>query len=187
MTIKKKIDLLKTKNILEKYSIILFFQHNNCTVADWSKLKSNVTQFDNTKIYIIKNSIVQKILLNDNVYSEKEIKNLFQGPNFLIGCNNLDQVDYVFKLIQSNSNIIFLGGFYENQIINHLDLEKLLQLKNQGISVNGFLEQIFSTNYSIYLNLLRCVNSNLDLNCLTIPKYQLIYCLDQLKNKKKNL
>lgn len=187
MTIKKKIDLLKTKNILKNYPIILFFQHNNCTVADWAHLKTNIVQINGVKMHIIKNSIVQKILLNDTLVSPEKIKNLFQGPNFIIGCHNVEHIDSIFKLIKPNSNTIFIGGLFENQVINHLDLEKLLTLKHQAFSTNILLQQIISNNYSVYLNLLKSVNTNSYLNNLMLPMFQLVQCLNQLKNQKNKL
>lgn len=187
MNLKKKIDLLKIRKICTKYPIILFFQHNNYTVADWCILKNKMLQIEDIKLSIIKNSIVQKILLDNNIVSYEKMKNILQGPNFLIGCHNIDQFDYIFKVINSNSNTLFIGGLMENQVINHLDLEKLLQLQNQAVSKNTVLQQVVFTNYQIYLNFIKLVNINLYLNNLTLPAYKFIECLELLKHQKEHV
>ena len=191
MTTKKKIDLLKTYSLLDKYPIILFFQHNNLSVTDWSKLRTNVAKIKDTKILITKNSIVEKVLLDTNQnknlstplneFMGTKIKTLFQGPNFILGCHNLDQLDMIWKYIKTTSNIIFVGGLFENQVITHLDLEKLLELKNYGVSKNMLLQELLYNTLNINSSFMRLLKDSMNINSVTMIPITLLNCLNQIK------
>lgn len=195
MTIKKKIDLLKTYSIFEKYPIILFFQHNNLSVTDWSILRTNISKITNTKILITKNSIVEKILIDShqnknfsiskNKFMGTKIKTLFQGPNFIIGCYNLDQVDLINKCIKNTSNIIFVGGLFEKQIINHLDLKKLLELKSYGVCKNTLLQELCYNTLNINSNFMKLLKESININPITSIPFTLLNCLNQIKIQQK--
>lgn len=195
MTTKKKIDLLKTSNIFKKYPIILFFQHNNLTVRDWSHLRTNITQINDTKLFITKNSIIEKVLLeykNNFLVQESNINNLepnlfniFQGPNFILACHTLDQVESVWKVTKSSSKVLFVGGLFHNQLITHLDLEKLLQLKNYGISREMLLQQLFYNILNINSSLIPILKTNTIIDHLTISKTMLVSSIAAVEQKKK--
>ena len=59
---------------------------------------------------------------------DERVKNLFQGPTFLIGCNTIEQLKKIKNLMKNFSNFIFIGGVYKNQTISHYTLEKLVKL-----------------------------------------------------------
>lgn len=227
MTTKKKIDLLKTRDIFKKYPIILFFQHNNLTVNDWSNLRNNIKQINETTIFITKNSIVEKILseniLSQNKFLEskscmriqnasslpnktrinnpkfknlvsthsfrvnelEKIHNIFQGPNFILGCQTIEQLNSIWNLIKSMSNIIFVGGLFHNQLITHLDLEKLLQLHNCGISTNTLLQELFFNALNIESSMLKLLNANFIIQTLKLSQLKSIHSLTQIQDLLK--
>lgn len=177
---KKKISVLKTKNFFEKYPILLFLQHNNCTTKEWSDFKKK-----NVEFLVLKNSIpkivrcldtsqtedndsITKNQILDNVkginssdnfsaLGHDKITRLFQGPSIALGCRDIDQLDKVWTFLKSQSNLVFVGGFLENQTLNHLDVEKLLKI-NHSI-YNVLLSQLNVQN-ELYGTLKNSINLN---------------------------
>jgi hypothetical protein len=183
--IKKKIDYSKTRDILKKYPIILLFQHNNCTVTDWYKLKTNIAQYSpqqQSKILCIQNSVANKIFSTDSRFSSTcpKAQNLFQGPNLLVGCTTLDQLDNIWNCISYNSQIIFVGGFYQNIHLTHLDLKVLQQLKKQGVYSQALLQQLFYKNLHINSTLLPVLYTTIEYNFIMNLRLQLYSCIARI-------
>lgn len=183
---KKKISVLKTKNFFEKYPILLFLQHNNCTTKDWSDFKKKNVEFlvlknsipkivrclENDQAESIKSSPNQrfganwnntsgndKVLGNSNfsALSYDKVNALFQGPSIALGCRDIEQLDKVWTFLKSQSNLVFVGGFLQNQVLNHLDIEKLLKI-NHSI-YNVLLSQLNVQN-ELYGTLKKSLNLN---------------------------
>ena len=174
---KNKIHLLKTTNFFREYPIILLLQHNNLKVSEWSNLRLHLKQMNNVNLLIGKNSVIEKALLP--LFKNQNLKYLFQGPSSFIGCQEISQLKDICNFSKSIPNIIFIGGImtssksenFRNQFLNHLDLEKLVQLDN-----------------SIYVNLLNVLNSknniydllqkSLDLNYFLNIQTSFVSCLN---------
>ena len=73
------------------------------------------------------------------------------------------------------STFFFIGGFFNQKIINHLDFEKLLQL-DSSIYVNLITQysnpvvQMFLFNVIVKIKFLKCFQNNL-LNLLNVYKH----------------
>ncbi len=182
---KKKISVLKTKNFFEKYPILLFLQHNNCTTKDWSDFKKK-----NVEFLVLKNSIPKIVRCleidqagssaNDKVFdnsnfsalSHDKVNALFQGPSIALGCRDIEQLDKVWTFLKSQSNLVFVGGFLENQVLNHLDIEKLLKINhsiyNVLLSQLNVQNQLYGTlKESLNLNYLNQISQSF-LNTLSV-------------------
>lgn len=191
MTTKKKIDLLKTYSFFDKYPIMMFFQHNNLSVTDWSNLRTNISKITETKILITKNTIVEKVLLDNNknknfstTLTDPKIKTLFQGPNFILGCQNLEQLELIWNDLKKNSNVIFVGGLFENQIITHLDLKKLLELKNYGNNKNMLLTDLFYNTLNINSSFVKLIKNDMNINPISMIPLTLVNSLNQIQNQQ---
>ena len=175
---KKKINKIKTQKFLKKFSIKFLLQHKNFTVKNCFDLKTKIQEIgeDSVEIFTIKNSLLKKSLFTLN--SQQEVHFLCQGPNFLIGCKNKNHLKPIWNFINSNSKLNFISCFYENQLVNHLDLEVLLK-----------------TDFSIYSNLVDILNKKTELYNLLqreLTLYPLmalqshsITVLEHLKQSKK--
>lgn len=142
----------KTENFIKQYPIIFLIQHHNFSVIDWFNFKQNLQEIlsnssnnlSTSQIEILnrKNSLLKKVL-NQSFKGKnlKSLDSLFQGPNFLLGCENDDHLKIIWNSINSNSKLLFISCFYRNTLLNHLDLSILLE-----------------TNSSIYSNLLYNLN-----------------------------
>jgi hypothetical protein len=189
---KKITTLLQTQYFINKFPILLLLQHNNFTVKDWciyrkkiQEISSNSiqngvcykTSCNQLEIFNVKNSVLKKSLLNTDrfpISTKNTLHFLCQGPNFLIGCKNLDHLNAIWNFIHSDPKCIFISCIYHNQLYSHLDLEKLLE-----------------TNNSIYLQLIEHCNKKTDLYStlrqnlylypLYSPGYNLINILSQYK------
>lgn len=175
---KKKINKIKTQKFLNEFSIKFLLQHNNFTVKDWFDLKKKIQEIgeDSVEIFTIKNSLLKKSLFTLN--NQEEFQFLCQGPNFFIGCKNKNHFKPLWSFINSNPKLNFISCFYENQLVNHLDLEVLLK-----------------TDFSIYSNLVDILNKKTELYNLLqheLTLYPLmalqshsITVLEHLKQSKK--
>jgi hypothetical protein len=67
-SLKNIYNLEKTLNFFKKYPVILMYQHNNLTVKQIINLKVELQIFDNIKILIAKNSIVDRFFLENVFY-----------------------------------------------------------------------------------------------------------------------
>ena len=172
---KKQINLLKIQNFFVEYPIILLLQHNNLKVSDWSHLRVNIKQMQNADLLIVKNSVIEKAILP--FFNEKNIENLFQGPSFFIGCQNMSQLKHIWNFSKSMPNVIFVGGIMTKQFLNHLDIEKLLQL-NDSIYVT--LVEVLNTKNNVY-NLLQ---KSLDFNYFSHIQESFVSCLNEISIKK---
>lgn len=125
-------NLEKTKIFFKEYPFIMIYQHNNLTVKHCIDLKVRLESLNNVKIFTVKNSIVDKVCCSflQNKQVTNEIQNLLQGPLFLLGCHNLEEVKTVWNVLKTSSSFLFLGGQFDNQLYTHLDLQKSLEINN---------------------------------------------------------
>lgn len=183
MTIKKKnLHFLQIQKFLKNYKWIIFLQHNNLGVKNWSKLRIELKS-QQSEILLFKNTIMKNSLatyfLKKNSGLIDSINFLFQGPSFACGCNNLVEMQNILNILKSTENILVIGGIYSNQIVNHLDLEKLIKLDD---SIYPKFLNIFSQKNDLDTIL----NSSINLNILNQVQSNFLFCLTQLQYNLKN-
>lgn len=140
---KKKIHKIKTETFLNEFPTLFLLQHNNFTIQDWFDFRQKLQEMEITvsnkkklvinkqnslggiEIFNVKNSILKKILTN--VDSSKTLESICQGPNFILGCKNHTHLKSLWSFIKSNPKLIFISCFYNNKLLNHLDIETLLE------------------------------------------------------------
>lgn len=162
--LKKQIIIQKGFTFLNKKPIILLYHFNNISIKNWHLLRNKLKKLEDVETLVIQNKIVKKlqstsvitidkinhqtsltfvsqekqVLQNKNIH---ELKNLFQGPTFIIGCNTNDQLKGIFNIVKDYSNILFIGGLYNNQKISHYTLDKILKLNDSvKLELIQFLE-----------------------------------------------
>ena len=59
---KKRIVILKTKFFFDTYPILLFVQHNNLSIKEWSQLRLALKALKNINLYGLKNSIAANFI-----------------------------------------------------------------------------------------------------------------------------
>ena len=201
----KNLTFLRTQRFLETYPILFFFQHNNLSVSQWKKLKtiknceflvvknsvlrhligltSDIkhisSKYDRnmkkvkTQLIHEKNEMNGKATPTINEYST----NLFQGPCFILGIKDSSQLKILKNLQNQKLPIFFVGGLVNNHILNHLDIEKWVQL-----DINTYTPFVSSLNQSFLLVNTFSVNSLLYINTL---RSSLVNALEFLKIKLK--
>ena len=149
---KKKLTQFKTKQFLNKFPIILIFQQTDFTVTDWLHFRKTLhqqitsqfhSQVVDCEILKVKNCVLKKIfstspdlsLLSASYKQEHSVPLVFQGPNCLIGCQNLEQLKIVWNFLNSPSKLdqfgnkkIFISCLFYNKLWNHLDIQALLKI-----------------------------------------------------------
>lgn len=187
---KKDIHFLKTKKFLENYPIIVFLHHNNLKVNDWAELKislnaitpqtleNNIISKENN-VFLFKNNIMKKVLLSLSLTNSntQSLSYMFQGPSFAFGCKDLSQLKILWNKLKSIPNVIILGGICSNIVLNHLDLEKYLNLNDTQVFSNLILNLDVSNFYS---TLKKIPNFQI----LNQVQLNLITCLLHLQNNK---
>lgn len=183
MTLKRKnLLVLKTQSFVFKYPLIVFLQHNNLKVTDWSDLRLKLKEIHDSNLFLFKNSIMKnvlmQILLPNSNFNNQTINYIFQGPSFAFGCKTTTDLKNLYKIIDATPNLVVIGGFYSKQIINHLDIKKLLSL-NPNQLYNPLLN-ILQTP----VQLCTILEQTSSLDSLLNVQLNLLTCLGYLKNVK---
>ena len=124
----KKTTLLKTEKFISLYPNILFFQHMNLSVKQWSNLRVQLKQIEKTDLLLLKNSIIETTILKQTLPEKENLQKIFQGPCFAIGFFQHSQLSAIMTLLDKVSNIYLVGGIVNNTLVTHLDILKYLKL-----------------------------------------------------------
>lgn len=167
--------LEKTKKFLKKYRFVMIYQHNNLTVKQHIECFQSL-KIDEIKTLVVKNSIVDQVLLkSENI----QLKNVVQGPLFLIGCQNLEQVQTIWNSLKTSLNFLFLGCLINNHIYTHLDIQKSFQLTST-IYYEYFAVLDEMLNFKILVDYQKMIGQSLDTT-------RFLSILSLFLNKKNNL
>ena len=169
--------LEKTLSFFQEYPIILIYQHNNLTVKQHIDLKIKLQQQDNVKTLIVKNSILEKVCsslgqdIKNSTYqdsrdkvkidnNENKLQNLLQGPVFLLGFHQLEELKTIWDILKMTPNFVLLGGQVYNQLYTHLDIKSSLELNNTIYHDLLYVinQQINNQNNILYYNILSVFN-----------------------------
>jgi hypothetical protein len=201
MNNKTKINKIKLKTLLKKFPILVVIQHNNFTVKDWFELKQQINQLSpqlssnfllnqrledsqpHLKILSIKNSLLKYVLLETlstqgNSFDDNLVKTLCQGPNLLIGCQSVEQLKSLFKLVSTSTKYLFISCFYNNQLLTHLDLKVLLK-------TNSSIYQCFISCLDKKTELYNTLQTHLEFQPLQNVQTNLLAIFSTLKNFKR--
>ena len=165
----KKINTLRVKNkIAGKIVYINTKKNNNLEYIKGDACKNLLyceynTNSKNTPVTCNQKCIGVSMVI-ERVYT------LFQGPTFLMGIDSPEYLKQLFNVIKKQNKLIFVGGFYRNKEINHLDLEYLLKIE-KGVDT----ELVNSIQSSLYLSILSLNSVNL---------YYLLKCYQNKKSLK---
>ena len=182
--LKNKIISHNISTFLEVHLLLFFFNYNHMSIEEWRIIKSELGQIEKYKYKFFKNQIsnnfikkskqtftsfsIDKKQNNDKKKPEFEkLSTLFQTPTFLMGINSLEKCKQVFDLTKKHKKLIFVGGIYQNQIINHLDLDYLLKVQEFA-----------------YPTLLSNLQYNLELSPVTNTLIRLCHLLEFYQEKK---
>lgn len=196
---KKKIDKIKTQSFLKEFPIIFLLQHNNFTINDWSDFRQKIQkiqeieenslntkdksleldQKSNTiKVLTIKNSLLKKILQTSYPLNNTNVMNwsfILQGPNFIVGCKNENNLEGVWNSIKLNPKLLFISCLYKNQLLNHLDFESLLK-------TNSSIYQQLMFDLDKTTQLYNFLQFNLSLQPINFIQQDFVTTLSLIKN-----
>ena len=172
---KKRIVILKTQTFFDTYPILLFVQHNNLSIKEWSQLRLELKAFKNISIYGLKNSIAANFINTYDTTNKYKSNFIFQGPCAVIGCLQQSDLHNVIHILKSTPKVIIVGATYNKEICTHLDIKKLCTL-DSSVYVSVLQTLQLSKNLSSQLEnylrfqILQQVTRNL-LNCLYLIKH----------------
>lgn len=105
-----------------------------------SQLKNTENVKKQIKTLFTENGDLQTEIKNYKLCGRKVVKknsffskcySLLQGPTLLIGCKSIKQMFYFTQLLNKKNDFLLLGGFYQKQVINHIDVHRLVHLEHQ--------------------------------------------------------
>ncbi len=210
ISLKKQLYILKIQQLFTENSIVLIYQYNHINVQDCYNLKIQVKSIKNL---VVKNTLFFKAfesnskknlfflelesqpLISEKINGDKKnifsingkqllkMNFLFQGPILLIACNSLSQLKNSAEFLQNNHKFLFLGAVFKNQIINHLDLKKLLEIDNKVYEnfLKIFMQNFQTLNFKNNFNKLLPFLQNLNFS----KENDLLFSLNTLKNVHK--
>lgn len=175
---KQSIAFLKTQKFLQTYPTILFFQHNNLSVKQWLDFGIQLKSFQDTGLLVLKNTLIENLLVQQKYSNKDNFISLFQGPCFALGFSNISQIKDILKITKQTTPIFLLGGIYNNQLINHLDISKILQLDEK-------VHEVLITNLNQSTRLHNILSTPGDKSCMQLDQVaqNLLHCLHVLKLK----
>ena len=175
----QNITLLKIEKFVHTYPNIIFFQHNNLSVKQWSQLRIQLKQIKKSNLLVLKNSIIETVILEQNSSRKSQLDNIFQGPCFAIGFLQETQLSEIIRLTQSISNIYLLGGKFNEKLLTHLDILKFLQL-DKTVYYN-FIDNL--NQPQLFSNTLQ---NSIELSVLKQVPLNFLHCLEVLKLKRQS-
>jgi ribosomal protein L10 len=146
---KKNFQLKLLKEILESQSFFGFLSVNSFTVKDKIELKIQLKKlgFD---FKVLKNGLLAKVLEKE-LPQYKNMEALSQGFSIIIysiedsEIIDLSKLKGLAKFLKNESNLLFLGGLYDDKLINKAFMKDLLSLKS---SVEVYSDLISTMNQS---------------------------------------
>jgi hypothetical protein len=175
---KKRIVILKTKFFFDTYPILLFVQHNNLSIKEWSQLRLALKALKNINLYGLKNSIAANFINTYDTTNKYKSIFIFQGPCAVIGCLQQSDLRNVISILNSIPKLIIVGAIYNKEIYTHLDISKLCTL-DSSVYVSVLQSLQLSKNLSSQLE------SYLRFVILQQVTKKLLNCLDSIKHTKR--
>ena len=166
--LKKKLISHNISRFLEENLLVFFFNYNHINTEEWHLIKNQLSKVEKVNTRVVKNGIANNVIRKKNLcekrnYNIEKLSTLFQGPTFLIGIKDSKECEPVFNIIKKQKKCVFVGGLYQGQLINHLDVEYLLKVEKVA-----------------YTNLLSTLQSTLHLTPITTNLVQLYYFVKML-------
>ena len=172
--LKKNLIFHNISNFLKKNLLVFFFNYNHINTEEWHVIKNQLSKIKQVKTLVVKNRIGKNVIRkknsckNEKIDKIEKLSTLFQGPTFLIGIASSQECEPVFSVIKKQKKCIFVGGLYQGQLINHLDVKYLLKVEKGA-----------------YANLISTLQSTLNLTPITTNRVQLYYLLKCYQDIKK--
>ena len=170
--LKKKLISHNISRFLEENLLVFFFNYNHINTEEWHLIKNQLSKVEKVHTRVIKNGIANNVIRKKKekiYYNIEKLSTLFQGPTFLIGISSVKELKPVFNIIKKQKKCVFVGGLYQGQLINHLDVEYLLKVEK--VAYTNLLSTLQSTLY------LTPITTNLE------NIYSLLKCYTSVKKK----
>ncbi len=176
--LKKKIIFQNISKFLEKNLLIFFFNYNHINTEEWGVIKNQLSKIKKVNTLVVKNRIGKNVIRKKNSCKKRDeeinkiekLSTLFQGPTFLIGIASSQECEPVFSVIKKQKKCIFVGGLYQGQDINHLDVKYLLKVEKGA-----------------YTDLISTLQSLLYFTPISTNRVQLYYLLKSYQDIKERV
>ncbi len=176
--LKKKIIYHNISNFLQKNLLVFFFNYNHINTEEWGVIKNQLSKITRVDTLVVKNRIGKKVIRKKNTFKKcdqeidkiEKLSTLFQGPTFLIGIASSQDCEAVFSVINKQKKCLFVGGLYQGQLINHLDVKYLLKVEKVA-----YTDLISTLQYPLYLT------------PITTNRVQLYYLLKCYQDNKERV
>ena len=175
---KRRVVILKTKTFFDTYPILLFVQHNNLSIKEWSQLRLSLKAHKDINLYGLKNSIAANFINTYDTTNKYKSIFIFQGPCAVIGCLQQSDLRNVISILNSIPKLIIVGAIYNKEIYTHLDISKLCTL-DSSVYVSVVQSLQLSKNLTYHLE------SHLGFSILQQVTKNFLKCLYSIKHIKR--
>ncbi|MFH1507736.1 MAG: 50S ribosomal protein L10 [Candidatus Omnitrophota bacterium] len=149
---------------------ILVLKYSGLASPELSDLRQSL-RGSNAVLFVPRNNVARRALKDTKV---AEIANFIEGPCSFVFIKNepLDAVKIVYNFTKEHEPLKILGGYIDERIVDRSIIETLAKLPGKQI----MRAHVVMTLNSPIVKLVLVLSANLK---------KLVYCLDQIKNKKK--
>lgn len=131
--LKRRVASQKILQFLKVNKVIFFFQKKSVQSDHWRLLKKKIAKIEGVAPLNLKNKrdrkeieplIVSRLA---PIAKAEHICDLLYAPNLILGSDSSKKLALLSQQLREDSNLIFIGGWDGNQLINHLDSLKLVE------------------------------------------------------------
>ena len=161
---KKKQNLFTNfQNLLKSKTSIFFLSVNKLTIKDKMLLKQEFEK-QGLSFMVLRNKVfIKQIELN--FPKLLNLIPLVQGfciviyPKNFEGNITISNLQQLGIFLEKQTDFMFLGGLFENKLVNQTFLKELKHLKNADIVYRNIISVLTSSQQNIYSTLLRPINN----------------------------
>ncbi len=147
----KKIQIIKNfEKIITKYNSLLIFSYKGCNVKQINTLKEKLKNSEG-KMIITKNTLIKKVLTDNNISSEDKFLNSFKGQTAMAFSNDgIALANTIIEAQKNFKNIEIKSAVIDKTVIYQDKIKYLAQYKSSNGVKAQLLNLIMSPAQSIY-------------------------------------
>lgn len=157
------------KNRIKESDSLFIVKYSKLSSPDMTLLRISLKNA-NANLFVVKNSVARRALKDSGL--DVLLKNI-EGPCGLIFAKDepVNTSRILCDFTKDHEPLKLEGGFFKDKVLERKDIERLAKLPSKQI----LRAQVVMTLNSPIVRLAMALNGNLR---------KLVYCLDQIKNKK---
>jgi len=166
---KKKIEYVEKLNKrIDDNPSFLFVNYKGISVADITKIRNSLKE-TNSKISIIKNSLLKIALKNNSIEIDESV---FKEPTAVVFVNNdISQVAKIISKAEKDNLLNIKAGFSDNELLTAENIKKLAKIPSKEVLYSEMVGSLHAPISNFVFSLNSIISS-------------LVYTLEAVEQKK---